>query len=268
MQYYYYINANNQKDGPHDLVTVMRRIRSGTILPDTLVYHGSESEPVSAFSIEEFSSFFNNPIEDVRSELDTAHQISIARTLRKGWHFTTEHQGMPVFAGGILMVAWMFGLLVHGLLHATGSGITASIIMFAFLQSCFFSVSLRLYRGQKTDLNFLEYTLAPIIGKLAFVSVTFSFLIIAGLPLLIIPGVAAMLILAYIPMFILDYDYDVKKTINAIFSLIKKIKKSSMVKLGFITLFYMVCVALIIPIPIILPIMAGSLCSIYEDLST
>jgi hypothetical protein len=267
MVYYYYINSNNKKDGPHDLVTVMRRIRSGIIIPDTLVCQ-EEDEAVPAYSISELSNFFNNPIEDIRNELETSHTISIAKILRKGWQFTTEHQGIPVFAGGILLFSWMFGLLVNEILHKTGSGITASFIMFLFLQSCFFAISLRLYRGQKTDLNFLEYTMAPIIAKIAFSSVLFSFIIIAGLPLLAIPSIIAMLILAYIPMFILDYNHSVKQTIISIFLLIRKLDKISLMKLCCITLFYMVCVAFIIPIPIILPIMAGSLCSIYEDLST
>lgn len=268
MEYYYYINAENKKDGPHDLVTIMRRIRSRVILPDTLVYQREEDGLVPAYSIEDLSPFFNHPTEDIRHELEASPKISIAKTFRKGWRFTLEHQGMAVFAGGILLLSWMFGILINEILHKTGSGITASWIMFLFLQSCFFAVSLRLYRGQKTDLDFIEYTLAPITGKLAFVSVLFSFIIIGGLPLLAIPSIIAMLTLAYIPMFILDYDSSIRKTIASIFSLIGKLDKISLMKLGFITLFYMVCVALIIPIPIIMPIMAGGLCSIYEDLST
>ena len=140
--------------------------------------------------------------------------------------------------------------------------------MFVFLQSCFFSIALRVYRGQKTDLNFLEHSFAPILGKLAFVSVLFSFLVIATLPLLIVPGIITMLILIYIPMFILDFDSDVGKTITSIISLLRKLDKSALMRLGSLILFYMVCIALIIPIPIVMPIIAGGLCSIYEDLAS
>ncbi len=267
MQYYYYVSVKHEKDGPHDLVTIMRRIRSGIIAPETQFYLGEEGELAPAYSIEDLSPFFNNPIEDIRHELSPTPKLSIAKILRKGWQFTLEHQNMPVFAGGILLLAWMFGILANEILHKAGSGIAASWIMFLFLQSCFFAVSLRLYRGQRTDLDFIEYTLAPIMGKLAFVSVLFSFIIIGGLPLLIVPAIISMLLLAYIPMFILDYDYNVRKTIGSIFSLIGKLDKISLMKLGFITLFYMLCIVLIIPIPIIMPIMAGALCSVYEDLS-
>lgn len=267
MEYYYYINSDNQKDGPHDLVTVMRRIRSGIIVPDTLVSMG-EREFAQAYSIEQLSSFFNNPVEDMRHELTAEKKISINRTISKGWHFTMDHQGMAVFAGAILLVSWLFGVLILELLHMNGSGIIGSWIMFVFLQSCFFAVSLRIYRGQKTDLNFLENTLAPVLGKIAFLAVIFSFLIIFTLPFLIIPGVISMLLITYIPMFILDYDAGIGQTIKSIFSMMKKLDSNSLLKLFMLTFFYLICIALIIPIPVILPIIAGSFCSIYEDLAT
>lgn len=267
MEYYYYINDSGKKDGPHDLVTMMRRIRTETILPETLVCReGGELMP--AYSTEYLSSFFNNPVEDIRHELKVSHQVPIVKTFSKGWHFTMDHQGMAVFAGGILLVSWLFGVLMQEVLHATGSGAIGSWIMFVFLQSCFFSIALRVYRGQKTDLNFLEHSFAPILGKLAFVSVLFSFLVIATLPLLIVPGIITMLILIYIPMFILDFDSDVGKTITSIISLLRKLDKSALMRLGSLILFYMVCIALIIPIPIVMPIIAGGLCSIYEDLAS
>lgn len=266
MQQYYYINAKNKKDGPHGLVTIMRRIRSGIITPDTLACQG-EDEMIPAQGIEDFAAFFNRPFEDIRHELTVKPRISIVESFRKGWQFTLEHQGMPVFAGGILLLASMVGILAQEIFHSIASGITAGLLMFLFLQSCFFAVSLRLYRGQRTDLSFIEYTLAPIMGKLAFISVMSAFFIIAGLPL-IFPSIVAMLICSYMPMFILDYNFTITKTVGSIFSLLKKLNATAMINLGFLVLLYMVCVALVIPIPVIMPIMAGSLCSIYEELSS
>lgn len=265
---YYYINAHNKKDGPHDLVTMMRRIRSGAVVPETMIYQEGEADAAPAFSISELSPFFNNPVEDVRTELETPTELSIIKIYKKGWRYTQEHQGMSVFAGGILLVSWMFGVLADGILNNMVSSIMASWIMFLFLQSCFFAVAIRLYRGQKTDLGFLEYTLAPALGKISFAAVIFSFLILGGLPLFILPGIFFMLIIAYIPMFILDYDYSLKDTMVCIYNLISRMEKKVFAKLCFITLCYIIGIALIIPIPIVMPIMAGCLCSIYEELST
>ncbi len=267
MQYYYYINSKGKKDGPHDLVTIMRRIRTGIIVPDTMVYQ-KEEEFVPAYSLDDLSPFFNRPIEDIRQELSGNVRLSFSSVLEKGWSFTQEHQSLPVFAGAILLLSALFGVLINEITHNIYSGVTAGWIMFLLLQNCFFAVSLRLYRGQKSDFDFIEHTLVPILGKVAFVSVIFSFLIIIGLLLLIIPSIIIMIICAYMPMLILDYDYSVTKTIRIILSVLGKLNFISMFKLGLLTLLYMVSIALIIPIPIIMPIIAGGLCSVYEDLST
>ena len=270
MQYFYYINAKGKKDGPHDMVTLMRRIRSGIIHTDTMVsLKESEDEFFPAFTIEDLALFFNRAPTDIRQEFETEKTtISFRKAFLKGWAFTLEHQSMPVFAGAILLFSAIFGMLVNEMLHNVVSAVTGSWIMFLLLQNCFFAVSLRLYRGQKTDLIFIEHTLAPIMGKVALASVIFSFLIIIGLIAFIIPSIIIMLICAYMPMFILDYDYSVTKTIKHILSLLTKLDRGSMFKLGLLTLSYMVCVVLLIPIPIFMPIMAGALCSIYEDISS
>lgn len=265
MSYYYYINSENKKDGPHDLVTIMRRIRSGAILPETLFYQGEDLVP--AYNIEDISGLFNHTVGDIRHELATSVKISITQTLRRGWQFTTEHQGMSVFAGGILLLASLFGILVHEMLRNVLSGITASLMLFLLLQSCFLAISLRLYRGQKTDINFIEHSFSPLVGKLAFISVLSAFIIILGLALFLIPGVAAMLIVIWMPMLILDYDSSVGKTISAILSLFKKLDNISLIKLGSLILFYIAGLVLIFPIPLIMPILAGSMCSIYEELA-
>jgi hypothetical protein len=265
MSYYYYINAENKKDGPHDLVTIMRRIRSGVILPETLFSQGEDLVP--AYNIEDLSSFFNYPVEDIRHELAAATKISILQTLRKGWQFTTEHQSMSVFAGGILLLASLFGILIYEMLRNALSGFTASLMLFLLLQSCFLSISLRLYRGQRTDINFIEHTFSPLVGKLAFISVLSAFIIIIGLAFFLVPGVVAMLIVIWMPMLILDYDSSVGKTISAILSLFRKLDNLSLAKLGLLILFYIAGIALIFPIPLIMPILAGGMCSIYEELA-
>ncbi len=265
MQYYNYINNKNKEDGPHDLVTILRRIRSGAITPETLVYQGEELVP--AYTIKDISPFFNNPVENIRHELTHRPSLSIYKILRKGWLFTSEYQNMSVFAGGISLLSIVCGVLAYAIFHSIASGIMAGWMVFLTAQSAFLAVSLRLYRGHKPNLHFLDYTLAPLLGKLAFVSVIFSIIIIIGLPL-IVPSTIAILIYAYIPMFILDYDASLKKTITSIFCLLRKLDRISLIKLSFLMLIYIICVVLIFPIPLAMPILAGGLCSIYEDLST
>ncbi len=265
MQYYHYINSQQKKDGPHDLVTIMRRIRSGAIIPDTLICQGEELIP--AYRINELSSFFNNPVESMRQELNNAPRLSLIHILDKGWHFTAGHQNMSVLAGAILLLAVLVGILTYEISHNIATSIMTGWIMFLIMQSAFLVVSLRIYRGQNLNLDFLDYTLAPLLGKLSLISVLFAFITMAGLPLLIIPSAIAMLICTSIPMIALDYNLGAMETIKKTYGLLKKLDTESQVKLSCLMLLYLVCIALIFPIPLAMPILAGGLYSFYEESS-
>lgn len=264
--HYYYQNEKNKKDGPHDLITVMRRIRSGKITPETLFYT-NDDKLTAARNIDDFSSFFNHPTEDVRKELSSAHHISIKHIVKKGWQFTFEHQSITVFSGFTLMLVFMFSLLVHETTHSVAAAITSGWIVFALIQNCFFAFALRIYRGQIVDINFIEHSITPIMGKLIFSSVIFSIITALGIVLFIVPGVIAFIISAFIPFIVLDYDFKIKKTIATIITLLKKLDTSSLSKLIVTALLYLISVAMLFPIPLTMPVMAGILCSVYEDLS-
>ena len=266
MQYYYYINSENLKDGPHDMITIMRRIRAGTITPDTLVCMGEELVP--AHKVGELSQLFNHSVEDIRSELNDPHKLSIDSILKKGWIFTSENQNMPVFAGTILLMTFIAGVITSELMHSIASGLMAGWITFIVLQSMFMAVSIRVYRGQKIDSLFIERNVIPMLAKLALISVLFSLLIILGLPLLIIPSSLALLVCCYIPMFLVDYNSGIIKATQSAFSLVRKLGSSALFQLCFLAFFYMICIVLIFPIPIIMPVLAGGLCSIYEEITS
>ena len=261
---YYYLNDNNVKDGPHDLISIMRRIRSGTINPDTFIYIDKYDEnPQHAFSISDLSQFFNSQTQDIRKEI-AKNKVSIIRTISQGWGFTKDNILMAVLAGGVLIITTLFGILLSDILSPI-AGFTAGWIMFLFLQSCFLAISLRIYRGQKIDIAFIEHNLSPIIAKLSFVAVIFAILIPIGLIFCIVPGIVAIAIAMYIPLLIFDYNLDVRKTIYVVFQNMGKFDQISLLKFGLLILLYLICISFIFPIILILPIFAGGLCSIYED---
>lgn len=266
MQYYYYLDDNNVKDGPHDLVSVMRKIHSGVIKPNTLIYLDKEDQdPLSAFAVSELSEFFNSPTQNIRKEL-AKYELSIIRTLAQGWQFSQDNIMMTVFAGGVLILTSLFGILLSEV-WGPMAGFTGGWIVFLFLQSCFLAISLRLYRGQQTDVAFIEQNFAPITAKLSFAAAIFAILVPIGLVLCIVPGIVAMVVAMYIPLLVFDYDLDVNKIIAVIFRNMGKFDQISLLKLALLILAYLVCIVFIFPIVLVLPILAGALCSIYEDLS-
>ncbi len=263
MEYYYYINSQQEKDGPHDLVVMMRRIRSGVVRPDTLVYKGQDDE-VAAHLIPELSDFFNRPA-DMRQELVARPSISISKTLQKGWDFMCEYQFLPVFAGLIILLVSLLGIILAKKL-SLAAGIIGGWMFFLLLQSYFFAVSIRLYRGQKIDMGFIENVLSPISAKLAFAAIVFALIIAAGLVLGIVGGIVAMVVFMLIPLSILDHDYTIKQSVTETLRKLKKLEKASIIDFGWLMLIYLLCIVLILPIPLLLPVIAGGICYIYDEL--
>ncbi|MEZ5691811.1 MAG: hypothetical protein R3D71_09135 [Rickettsiales bacterium] len=262
---YYYISSRNEKDGPHDIITIMRRIRTGAITTETIFYHNNTT--IKAGDIEEFNSFFNHPVDDIRNELTKTPSISIKKTLRKGWNFVAEHQGMSAFAGAILLFSVLCAVLTHALMNNIASAITAGWIVFALLQGSFLLFAICLYRGQRTSVDFIEHTIAPVMGKVALASILMSFAGIIGLPLLI-PSLAALLIAIFIPIFMLDYNYGIGRSIKEIIKIFRKLDTESLIKILLLLGIYMVSVVLIFPIPVTMSIMAGGACYVYDELTS
>ena len=252
-------------DGPHDLVTMMRRIRSKVISANTLVYQ-DEKEPSSAHTIEELSDFFNNPSQDLRGDLQKTPQVSIGNTLSIGWELVSENQSIMVLAGAMLALCALFGILV-GTITEISTAISAALVVFFMLQSYFFAIALRLYRGQRTDVDFIEKNLSPISSKLIIISVIFSVLMPIGALFFIVPAAFFMLIFMLSSMIMLDYHCGIWEAINMARKLFAKLDNSSKIKLVFLVLLYMIFSVLIFPIPLILPILVGGMCQIYEELA-
>src|SRR5688572_5602401 len=101
MQHTYYIDLSGIKDGPHTLVTIMRRIRTGKVKPDTLIYTDGEAIPKRASDIEEISLFFthDDSASSGESRQPVQAQLSVSRLLRDSWQFTIQHSVMSVYAG-------------------------------------------------------------------------------------------------------------------------------------------------------------------------
>jgi len=261
---YYYINSDKQKDGPHDLVTMMRRIRTGIITAQTLVYRGYE-DPTSAHVIDELAHFFNNPTVDLRSDLQEDKNISIAKYLSVGWEFVSENPMTAFTSGMILCVSGLAGWLLNESVGVVGA-VVGFWVMLILMQSFYFVVSIRLYRGQRTDIVFIEKMLTPIWARLLFISIVFSIIIPAGALFFVIPALLLNGVFIFAVIFMLDHHCNGLEAISGAWKLMAKLDNKEKMNICVLVLIYMVSIVFIIPIPLMLPIFAGAMCCAYEDL--
>ncbi len=260
----YYIDNNGQKDGPHDLVTIMRRIRAGKIGRDTLIYVGTSEDALPAGRIDEIALFFDNvPIEEKHTR--PSYERSLDDLVRIGWQFLAEHHIITVYAGGMLLLSMMLAMSLINSLGWVMGGMAAWAVFLIF-HNLYFVFMLRYYRGQTLGSDFINENLSPILLTLLVTSIALALMMAGGLMLLIVPGVIVSVMYIFSPFLILDRRYGVAESMYGSRLLLQKRGRKYVKLISMLVFCHVLCLLLIIPIPITLPIFAAALAELYEEM--
>lgn len=265
----YYIDISGTKDGPHDLVTIMRRIRAQQISPDTAIYTDEAPTPVPASQHPDIALFFGRD-----QVAETANPIPVEipalrlmNLLHEGWRFTSENSIMTVFAGSMLLLTI---LLATGMATAFGPmlGGMVSWLIFMMFHFVYLVCCLRLYRGQPLSRTFWNQQLRPRLNMILFAGIVAALMMIGGFLLLVIPGFIVAVYYAFVPFFILDRHMSLIEAMHASRLLVVKHNGRYQTTVAMLILMHGGSLLLIVPMPLSLPILAASLARMYEELST
>jgi hypothetical protein len=266
MSSHYYIDAGGGKDGPHDLVTIMRRIRASKIGPDTLIYAGDADRSVAASEIRDIAIFFSREQVDASTAKAALPAVTLTGVLRDALRFTFDNNIMTVYAGAMLLLAVM---LASGLVTGMGAtlGGMLSWIVFVILHYMFFIFTLRIYRMQPFSIDFMNSQLAPVLPVLFFSAMVLAIMMIGGFMLLIIPAVLVAVYYAFVPFFIYDRRLSLLEAMVASRLVVQKHNRRYRRIIMLLVMMHAGALILIFPIPVTMPMFAASLARIYEELS-
>ncbi|MDX1975114.1 MAG: hypothetical protein SFT92_05505 [Rickettsiales bacterium] len=258
----YYIDYDGVKKGPFDPVTIIRRIRMGKILPDTAIYVGENEVAERAGSVVELADFFTGggDTSKLRSE-DNLPDLS--RLFHLGWHFTTEYSVMTVYAGVMLLISLFIAYICSRFLGNIAGGVIA-FIFFMMLHSMYMVFILRMYRGQVVSSDFINRRVSPILATLAIATCLWSVLILAGSALFILPGMIMLVCFIFLPFYLVDFHHSLPEAFRACLSKYRKSSKTYSILLAVVVLLHLLCVILILPAPLSIPIFSAALAELYE----
>jgi hypothetical protein len=262
MQPLYYIDDNGRKDGPHDLITVMRRIRMKKISADTPIYI-DDAPAMPAGQIPDIALFFT---QDTAPKEKAADSFSLYQSIMNGWRFTFEHNVMTVYAGGLLLISFILGA---GLVKLFGL-VTGGILgwgLFVTLHNMYLLFVLRFWRGQTPGSDFINQQIAPVLGTLLLACIVLALMMAGGWLLLVIPGVVVTVFYVFVPFLILDRRYSLVEAMNASRLLLFKRGNHYAELTACLVILHFICLLLIIPLPLTLPVFAAAIAQIYEELS-
>lgn len=258
----YYIDHNGEKDGPYDVITLMRRIRVGKLASDALVYCDGDETPQPAAAIEELSGFFSAATE---SNTPTPQTLpSLTRLLTNAWNYVIDNSITTVYAGGLVLVTAIISI-VSITLFGYALGIAISWISFCVLHSIYMIFTLRKCRGQTLSSDFVSRYLSPIFPTLVFCGAAMGLGTLIGFSLLIIPGFLVLIGCIYMPFFLLDYHEEGLTSLRRSIMMLKKQKGSFVGMTSVLVLMHILCIILILPVPISLPLFSAALAELYES---
>lgn len=159
----FYIYEEDQKTGPFDLVSVIKKIRNGRLLPDQLVITDELDVPQAASSILSLAEYFSENEVLAEEETQTKRQIQkldVSQILRDAWMTFQDHQATAVFAGLgcflILSVSLIFSIILPGNLAAVLCVMLAGMAYYVFQVFILYR-----FRGKIVDMDFLRQFTTP-----------------------------------------------------------------------------------------------------------
>jgi hypothetical protein len=251
----------------------MRRIRTGKITPDTLIYTDSSELPERASAIEDIAIFFVRPETEAanqkaagRSAGDSHTQLSIRKLLHDSWQITMQHNSMTVYAGGLVLVNL---LLAAGLIGSLGL-VTGGLLSWAICITChnfYLIFMLRLYRGQAISSDFINRQFGPVIPTFLLACTILALMMGGGLLLFVIPCLIVSIYYIFVPFLIVDHKYKLVEAMHASRLLLQKRNQQYVRLITILILMHYICLLLIIPIPLTLPIFASAISDLYEKIT-
>lgn len=262
----YYIYKDEKKQGPYDLVSLIKKIRNGSLGADMLVA-SDMMEPIPADQVPELAEFFKSSSRHDENDhhIHGIRQLTLGKALHAGVYFLQNNQQSAIYTGAFLLGAILFGALSWKLGLGIFGQIIASIVSYT-LFSIYMLCILRLTRGQTIEPSFIRSRTTSLIVPLLIVSAIISLMTMIGLAMLVIPGLFIMTLYIFTPLLVLDKGMDFW---DAMETSRRAVLQGGTDLIGI--LFAMVVIifvsglCFILPLLVVLPIAISAISEIYDE---
>jgi hypothetical protein len=290
----YHILAGSSQKGPYDLVMLIRKIRNGSLTDDALVTEEGEKDPRRAKEWPELAEYFieKKEVRNLTGDKERSDVFSLSRAFQGGWQFLQQNLVACIFSGFSVLLCLLMLSGVYAVLPPpiNTMGYMACFVFFQLLFSCYMLLVLRMIRGQPADFDYFSSKFFPAIKSLLLLGLIVSipsliglFLLtnrqilsnyednewlisLAGLLILVIPGLYVLSLHVFAPLLILDQGYTVWEAIQMSRKAILRygIGESSIIYTIYLALFFGAMMAML-PLALLMPITTSALCEFYEE---
>jgi hypothetical protein len=264
----FYIKYQHYQEGPLDLVTVITKIRRGSLEPDMLVFQDGE-EPVAAASHPKLQEFFlkTSDATGKQGQQYAGANRSFGELFKLGWRFFLRYQSSSIYTAIIVLAAVAIGLGLYQILPDVLKFIAFLVtwVVATFGLGVLEFAILRLTRGQPAGAGWLvEHVSNNFVPMLTFSAIAGLLSLIGGI-LILIPGLFVIAIYLYAPLLILERNMDFWEAMEASRRAAFSNGYDSLgILFGFVVINFVAAI-LIFPLLFTLPITLGAVAELYEE---
>lgn len=260
----FYIHMGSVRQGPYDMVEIMRKLRGGSISGATLISADHHTDTLPLKDWPELSELLANnvSIPYAAPRKQNATQFFL-RGVGTGYRFMSAHPLSIAISGVLVIAAYLAALIAAHVFGPLGSAAVGLFFWFV-LQPLGLILLLRLYRGQYLDAHFIRQQLTPMFSTFFPGMLLFGFACLGGMALLFIPCVLVLTVGAFIPFLWLDKRANLARSTRESFRAVTRDGEVFGALFGLMTL-QSVSALLVVTLPLSLPILAAALAELYEE---
>jgi hypothetical protein len=270
MHHTYYIVQNNEREGPYDLLSMIRKIKNGRISRRSMVAVDAYEDPKEAEHYPQLLEVIEDQekLSD-QSTPDIDKGITIFSAFRNGWEMFQMNQVTALITGLFAMIA-LFGIMFLSVIPSAALQGALSAVWGYFVFNMYLIVLSRKARMQLIHNDFYTWLLRR--SKPIFLFSLLGSIVPGVLPALLygvigkpavflvfVPGLLVVTYLLFVPLVIVDQNVGIKEAlaINA-----RKMKEAG---IDFYSVIFGLVAVNIIPLfPVTMPVSLGAACDSYD----
>lgn len=276
----YYIEYNQQQLGPFDMVSMMRKIRNGQVVRETVIYVNQDEEPHQAGEYLEFHEFFlelERAPATGEEETRRMPSLSFVQLMKNGMEHLSVNLVMSVYSGIFLLLLSITLVVLYLVIGANALLAVLGSVIGCFFFSFYLLTILRKVRMQLLSRSYLGaiikragkplLIISLLLGTAVF-AVPIALAMLVGpiaLALILLPGSLLFLLFLFAPVLAADRGLGAIESLKQSSTLVRSVGGNNFIALYLVMLVNFIAATIPIFLVITLPVTIAALCEVYDD---
>lgn len=201
---YYVVMPDGQEAGPFDVLALIRKVKNGSLTPDSILKAENSPQALPAKDIEEISRLFSGEEKKPAQKQNIGESYQLKALLQSGWRFFHFNQSSVIITG-VFLITVVMAVLITSQIPRAGYllSFVASFVIFAG----YHHVISQMNHGRPVGVPDMFAKIKVNMAQLLLAGLVLSVPVTLGTILLIAPGLLILTLYIFTPLLIIDKGY-------------------------------------------------------------